>query len=933
MNNQNTVNTYLGLTIKPRGTILEGIQLNETVDINLLNKLINSSLLKETVNNPLAQIYNNEKKQLEKYKELIENGKAKIIYTRGDKVYGRINPVNALGYFPIRREIRHTLAKNNYIDIDIDNCHPSLLEQILNHNNFECPSLKSYIENRNDWLNFVSEYYNLKNNIKIKELDELNKKIAIKDASKNLFIRIMYGGGVSKWKIDNAIDFNIQTPERIQQFIDEIKNINDFIAINNPNLVEYTRNLKIEQRKMDEDGYIIQNQEEINENKPKRKYNLNGSVSSYFLQEKELMILELIFIFCKENKYINSDNNCVLCADGIMINKRSYKDNILTELKNYIFEKTGFNLNFSKKEMNQDYLKIIDDSINIDLYTPMFTTGMIADYFKMMYSNKFLRVNNNLYVYNGFYWKIENDNKFTSIHNFIDFTFYKHITKYIGNKIKNQCDIISRCNDENDIDKHTKIKNKMILFSQNMELYCRNIKKRTDLVKEIINKITDNNIEFDEDPFLFAFNNKIWDLQNDIWIEPYYNQYISISTGWDWQEYYPSTYKIQLEKLITTIFPDEEVKDYYLIILSTGMYGQQIEKLFIANGRGGNGKSLINGIAMHAYGNYAYKIPSELLLKPLKSGANVEAAGLHKKRFVLAQEPDEKQKMCTSTIKEITGDPTLNSRTLYSTECTVKLILTLILECNDLPKLDTVDDAMLRRIIMILFVSMYVDEDKYKLFTEEEIKENNIFIGNPYYKSDDFKNNYKQAFIQIMFEKFSKFRNNNFKFTKQPDVCREKAMDYLATSDNIYDWFTCFYKKEDKDIKEEDKNVIYISELYDIFKSSEYFQNFSKEDKRIWNLKNFTKKINDNLFLKHHIKKRGTSYNCPLTKKRIQHTKDYITGFKKIDNNTQNNLFTNNNIESTPNEDNLQNTNQNIQITNITQNIHYEILANEEIKN
>ena len=47
--------------------------------------------------------------------------------------------------FSIRREIRHTLARDNYIDIDIENCHPVLLYQLCTHNNIQCDYLKYYM--------------------------------------------------------------------------------------------------------------------------------------------------------------------------------------------------------------------------------------------------------------------------------------------------------------------------------------------------------------------------------------------------------------------------------------------------------------------------------------------------------------------------------------------------------------------------------------------------------------------------------------------------------------------------------------------------------------------------------------------------------------------------------------------------------------------
>ena len=74
---------------------------------------------------------------------------------------------------------------------------------------------------------------------------------------------------------------------------------------------------------------------------------------SYYLQEYESRILETIYFYCYEKKIIK--NNVVLCADGLMIPKDNYKVELLTEFKNIVFEKLGFDLNFSNKKMDQGY--------------------------------------------------------------------------------------------------------------------------------------------------------------------------------------------------------------------------------------------------------------------------------------------------------------------------------------------------------------------------------------------------------------------------------------------------------------------------------------------------------------------------------------------------------------------------------------------------
>lgn len=847
--NFNTPQNALSLTLTRKTNILDGITLYEPIDLSILDKLINSSLLKETFNNPVCQkLYSNEKQQLIKYRSLVENGRAKVTYNRNPNYpYGRSNPDGGVGLFPIRREIRHTLASDYFEDVDIDNAHPTMQQQIMTANNINCENLTHYITNRDFYFKLVQDHYKLSAHPKVIENHTL-----LKDIAKNLFIRILYGGGIKSWLKDWEIPKDIKTPKEIKDFINETKILNQIIANNNPELVETVIKVKEEQGKTE--------------------YNLNASVASYFLQEKEITILEQIFIYCKEKDYIKNDN-VVLCADGLMIEKHLYKPQLLEELKNIIKTKTGFNLNFSNKAMNQGYNKILDKSLVFDLYSPTFTTGLIADYFRIIYADKFINVNGALYSYTGVYWLKEEDKKYSNLHNFVDSVFYKHLLNYISKIISSQNIKIGTTKNKDEQEKLQEELVKMTNFLQNINTQLRTVKKRKEIVEDIINKLTSNYIEFDKNPFYYVFKNKIYDLQNKTFIEPKYNQYIMMNTGWDWCEYYQEENVKELYKIINSIFPVESVRDHYLEALSTGLYGQQIEKIFIATGKGGNGKSLINGLFMSASGQYGYKLPSNILLSEIKEGANPAVANMNNKRFCLVQEPDNNKRICSSTLKEVTGDPTLNCRTLYSSQTVTNLKLSLFLECNELPKLDEVNDAITRRLDTTPFISKFVDPDKYNEYTEEERKEKNIQLGNTYYKTDAFKDKYKQALIIILMEYFNKFKSHNYQFIDIPKECKEVSVEYCAVSDDIYNWFTSYYEKE---TDQDNKNVLFFEDLFDVFSTSNLYLNMTKKDKQNYNLKQFTKKINDNIFLQPYIKARDTTYN------KIKYKKPYIIGFKKI---------------------------------------------------
>jgi hypothetical protein len=172
------MNKFKKLKLDNRISKLDNIILNEPIDVSILNKLINSDLL-QVINNPMNQkYYDNEKEQLIKYNDIINNGYANVNYqcTKNIK-FGRVLPVKGLSLFCFRKSIRHTLCINTLEDIDIVCCHHTILVQICEVNNIVCKYIKEYVNNREYYLTEVINTY----------------KVA-RDDAKNLFIILLYFG-------------------------------------------------------------------------------------------------------------------------------------------------------------------------------------------------------------------------------------------------------------------------------------------------------------------------------------------------------------------------------------------------------------------------------------------------------------------------------------------------------------------------------------------------------------------------------------------------------------------------------------------------------------------------------------------------------------------------------------------------------------------
>jgi hypothetical protein len=324
------------LTLAPVEPRIHDLTLNEPIDIEVLNKLISSDLLQSTFHNPTAEWeFRDEREQLLAYKALIKGGSAKVNYkmTLGMS-FGRSNPVRALGLFSIRRQIRHTLAKPLFVDIDIENAHPTILYQIMRHYGYECGNLEDYVVNRAKYFEEVMTEYSVD-----------------RESAKRLFIRLLFFGSFEAWATENKTT-KVAT-RNIRNFMKEIRELGTIIKDHNKVIAEEVRKNKEKKGKgkKGDDGKA-----------KKPEYNEIGSVVSYYLQEIERQILETIYLYSCAKGLI-PDGKAVLCADGLMILREHYDPSLLEEFSALVRERFGLTLKFTQKEMDQDYLSILDDHV------------------------------------------------------------------------------------------------------------------------------------------------------------------------------------------------------------------------------------------------------------------------------------------------------------------------------------------------------------------------------------------------------------------------------------------------------------------------------------------------------------------------------------------------------------------------------------------
>ena len=213
------------------------------------------------------------------------------------------------------KQVRHTVAKNIYLDIDIKNAHPCFLYEYVKECEFYHPMLEKYIKNREEILT---------------ELVKMGK-CGTRDDAKALILSMINGGGKKNNGVESLDTFYDCQQRFLDTFFNEKKNL------------KYKR--RAERRTKDK----LKKKEKEGK---KGFENPKGSALNYYMCEIENIVLGHMETF-----FESRDIRCgTLCFDGLMIYKEDLKEDLkdlLNELEDYVEEKMGYRLGIAEKEMDE----------------------------------------------------------------------------------------------------------------------------------------------------------------------------------------------------------------------------------------------------------------------------------------------------------------------------------------------------------------------------------------------------------------------------------------------------------------------------------------------------------------------------------------------------------------------------------------------------
>lgn len=347
-------------------------------------------------------------------------------------------------------------------------------------------------------------------------------------------------------------------------------------------------------------------------------------------------------------------------------------------------------------------------------------------------------------------------------------------------------------------------------FKQSVMKECQELFYKADFFEKL-----------DDNPYLLGFANGVLDLKNCTFRAGRPDDYISLTTGYDYKEYKPSDIEIQdIDLFLEKIFVNEACRNYFVQYAATLLRGGNFQKTFvIMSGEGDNGKSVVIELIEKALGKYMIKFPTTLLTgkRAQSSAANPELDRIQGKRFAVMQEPDSKDVINVGMLKELTGNDSIYVRGLFKDGRDVMVTFKLALICNHLPHIPANEAAAWNRTRVLPFDSFFPKDNALVPETYEEQKEKKIFPrDNNFSEKLPFM---RAPFMWYIFQKYKEICRIGISNLVDPPEVTEATRLYRENNDV----FLQFINENIKPDTTPDNQGLSLTELYNVFK--EWFNN------------------------------------------------------------------------------------------------------------
>lgn len=388
----------------------------------------------------------------------------------------------------------------------------------------------------------------------------------------------------------------------------------------------------------------------------------------------------------------------------------------------------------------------------------------------------------NWYRFNGVYWK-QDPNAF-SIKQQIPVELadkFRLAVSYYSNR---SADVNIEPDEKDRLDDLVKSILKVITnlkkasFQRNIIEECQLLYGRADFEKQL-----------NETRNLIGFENGVYDLDEGIFREGEYDDFISITTGYDYQPKSNPKIRQRINEFLESIMPTEEMRNYLLMTTATCLHGNKKDhSIYFWIGTGGNGKGVLNVLLGKTLGKYYYPLPIVWYVSKRNnaSSANPETLKMKGTRLMLSTEPERDETIYVGKMKQLTGKDPIEARALYGKFITFISQGLNIIQMNEKPVLSGTDDGVRRRLRLIRFPYQFVEKPVLKQHRQ-------MIKG----LEDEFNSNieYQQEFMSMMIESYAEYKKADY-IIPIPDEVKRETDDYLDANNHLKEFIEEYYEED-----------------------------------------------------------------------------------------------------------------------------------------
>ena len=230
---------------------------------------------------------------------------------------------------------------------------------------------------------------------------------------------------------------------------------------------------------------------------------------------------------------------------------------------------------------------------------------------------------------------------------------------------------------------------------------------------------TDVNFQdlMDTNTDLIGFDNGIYDLESKEFRPGQPEDFVTRTTKMDCPMHFEPAQYEEVHTFLSQILVDEPVRNYVLDQFSQNLNGRVGKNLlhFLTGASGGNGKTTLVNLVANAFGEYAFKIGSDLLTgsRPSSFNGNPLLMKMKGVRFIYIEEPEDedKSRLNGAWIKELTGGTKMSARLNHGNQYFEFMPQWHFYALsNKVPDLNGSDGGLQRRVRKVDFEALFTNE-------------------------------------------------------------------------------------------------------------------------------------------------------------------------------------------------------------------------------